>query len=496
MKLTPKTDVWSLGIIFYELLYKKFPWQEIFKNNNKNQNEMLKIIEEFNKNPQSIFKNDYNENKIYPDEIKNLILSMLKYNEKDRISFEELSNHTLFKSNKNRIKPPAQKTLIRSITSPESEEIKEKEIYPDFFRKETADMQDKTIKNPENTVQNIILPLFTSEILDRTIQVTPNLASMKNPSLMEDIRLNSFSSNKNSSVDLSFLASDYVEEIISSLHLKYIPIKQIQRGSLIKSGGQGHVFNAVYNKQDYAIKEIPNVSYEFLNKVLKEAHNLKKYENPRLIHIYGISYTKCPMDDNFVILYLLFELKEGDLQTFIDKKISNFSQKLKISYQIAQGIYHLHKHSTPLVHADLKPSNILIDDSMNAFITDLGISKEIKEKETTCSRAFTPGYAAPEQVFSQLKENKIDSKTDIWSLGLVYYYMFYEKKVTLEIYSETKEKKCLRIKEDLEEYMSLKELIEKMVVYESSNRIEIEDVIDNLKEIALMKGFALKSAQF
>lgn len=77
-------------------------------------------------------------------------------------------------------------------------------------------------------------------------------------------------------------------------------------------------------------------------------------------------------------------------------------------------------HSNHIIHRDLKPSNIFLDEKNNPKIGDLGTSKLLQKNENYCtSQTGTPLYLAPEI----LRTEKYSYPVDIWSLGVVLYYM-------------------------------------------------------------------------
>ena len=539
-----------MGVVLFEVLYRRSPWGEEIKEK-VDKSQILALIEEklalLAKAPASFFPETQRE---IPENFKFLLISMLRSNESLRVGFEDLSKNPLFSEK-------MLKSLSNSMKN--SEEFKEIDNSPSFTRIPLEFSQRNSSKFPDfqlfsqaskrntdffsESTQRIKSPMInslrfldsTSKINEQTIQLTPDFRDflpvkqvsrtfeekpcqtvqvtpefldfqpVKQISLNFPLDRESFSSVLKNPASRKSCDSrqsleyrnfpdpepSQIEEMIASLNLRYIPYKTIKKGALIKAGGFGQVFHATINTVEYAIKEISSVTCEFINKILREAHNLKNYENPRLVKIYGISYRRFLCDaEESLVLYLVFELKQGDLQMAIQSKALSFSQKLKIAYQISQGICHLHNHENPLVHADLKPSNILLDESLNAFITDLGISKTIIGKDITCSQAFSAGYAAPEQVNKDVAGFKITVKTDIWSLGLVFYYVFFEKNVKMEFLFG---KNSLLVGDCEEELKGVGKLVEKMVVWESGKRICIEEAMEGIREISSQLGVELKS---
>ncbi len=67
--------------------------------------------------------------------------------------------------------------------------------------------------------------------------------------------------------------------------------------------------------------------------------------------------------------------ENGDIDHYIKKNQSKIKiyEKIKWAYQIANGLRFLHEND--IIHCDLKPANILLDDNLNAKIIDFGISK-------------------------------------------------------------------------------------------------------------------------
>ncbi|KAF7070544.1 hypothetical protein CFC21_076054 [Triticum aestivum] len=92
--------------------------------------------------------------------------------------------------------------------------------------------------------------------------------------------------------------------------------------------------------------------------------------------------------------------------------------RYRIIRGICEGLHYLHHHHQPIIHLDLKPQNILLDDNMVAKIADFGLSRRLSARQSrilTKNIAGTPGYFAPEFINSGV----ITMKMDIYSLGVI-----------------------------------------------------------------------------
>ncbi|XP_031122589.1 probable LRR receptor-like serine/threonine-protein kinase At3g47570 [Ipomoea triloba] len=108
-------------------------------------------------------------------------------------------------------------------------------------------------------------------------------------------------------------------------------------------------------------------------------------------------------------------------------------QRLGIMMDIANALEYMHHgHSFPVVHCDLKPGNILLDENMVAHVGDVGIAKLLDKDKTTKQTKImgTVGYMAPEYGSAGI----ISSMGDVYSFGILLMEVFTRKKPTDEMF--------------------------------------------------------------
>ena len=183
-------------------------------------------------------------------------------------------------------------------------------------------------------------------------------------------------------------------------------------------GGMG----VVYKAQDNKLKRL--VALKFLPSLLiKDESTRKRFtieaqaasalDHPNICTIHEINETE---DDQ---LYICMAYYEGEsLRQKIKKGPITFEESLDIFYQIAQGLKTAHEEQ--IIHRDIKPGNIIITNKGEIKIVDFGLAKLAGEKITeSISTKGTIAYMSPE-VIRGLPE---DHRTDLWSLGVVFYEM-------------------------------------------------------------------------
>ena len=141
-------------------------------------------------------------------------------------------------------------------------------------------------------------------------------------------------------------------------------------------------------------------------------------------------------------VFLVFKDNFGNLKFLFNKNKIYLENENFIKwtiYQISFGLYTLHNNN--IIHNDIKPANILIDNEGGIFICDFGSMCYKGEK----SSSFTRQYTAPEFL---LDDNIIrDEKSDMWSLGVIILELLYKKLNYFEIKDVPQSKKESNLKE-------------------------------------------------
>ncbi|WP_262391910.1 protein kinase domain-containing protein [Sporolactobacillus inulinus] len=153
---------------------------------------------------------------------------------------------------------------------------------------------------------------------------------------------------------------------------------------------------------------------EFVRRFHREAESVASLSHPNIVAIYDIGEEDC--------YYLVMEYIEGmTLKEFI-KNYSPISidDSIYIMKQILLAIGHAHEHG--IVHRDIKPQNILINESESVKVTDFGIALAVSGATITYTHSImgSAHYLSPEQA----KGGTATIKSDIYALGIVMFELF------------------------------------------------------------------------
>ncbi|MBP5562195.1 MAG: protein kinase [Muribaculaceae bacterium] len=191
---------------------------------------------------------------------------------------------------------------------------------------------------------------------------------------------------------------------------------------ILGSGGMGCVYRARdAHGHIVALKMMSNkVSCfpEYRQLFHDEATTLMVLNHPNVVHIVGMPYS-----DDAGNLFLPMEYVEG---ITLDKYVRqhggrlNIKETVRILDMVLEAMQYVHQRDR--IHRDIKPSNIMIRPDGTVCIIDFGVAKDARvgtDGATVGRIVGTDGYMSPEQANGL----HIDSRTDIYSLGCVLYYM-------------------------------------------------------------------------
>jgi serine/threonine protein kinase len=231
----------------------------------------------------------------------------------------------------------------------------------------------------------------------------------------------------NSNSDLTQVFTDSIldftdENQLASVGDKLINYQLIQT---LGKGGMGQVFKAERCdgkiEQNVAIKFLHPLFYQYQSGklLLQEAQALAQLNHPNIASIYDIAET-----DNGNA-YIIMEYIEGvTLDVYLQQNCLSVDNKLSLFSQIADAVLEAHNHQ--IIHADIKPSNVLITASGQAKLIDFGVMQLAGELNQTAPKlvthylcAMTVNYASPEQ----LNGDKASISSDIYGLGGLLYFM-------------------------------------------------------------------------
>jgi serine/threonine protein kinase/formylglycine-generating enzyme required for sulfatase activity len=156
-----------------------------------------------------------------------------------------------------------------------------------------------------------------------------------------------------------------------------------------------------------------------LDQFLREARAAASLRHPGIVTVYDVHGDQ---DGVFIVL----EFVEGStLAQYAGRKRLSLDKTVRLMIDITQAVAYAHEQG--LVHRDLKPSNILVDERGSIRITDFGLAIQDRGQGFFAPQvAGTPNYMAPEQVRGET--HRLDGRTDVWSLGVIFYWLLTGRK--------------------------------------------------------------------
>eukprot|EP01018_Ginkgo_biloba_P025010 Gb_27827 [translate_table: standard] len=182
----------------------------------------------------------------------------------------------------------------------------------------------------------------------------------------------------------------------------------------IGSGGYGKVYKGLLaaGGEMVAIKRAKEESLQGAAEFKNEIELLSRVHHKNLVGLIGF----CFEEGEQMLVYEY--MPNGTLRDNLHRIHLDWGRRIRIALGVARGLSYLHNHANPpIIHRDVKSSNILLDESLTAKVADLGLSKLVAGGKSYVSTQVkgTLGYVDPEYYMTQ----QLSQKSDVYSFGVV-----------------------------------------------------------------------------
>ncbi|XP_070710619.1 receptor-interacting serine/threonine-protein kinase 3 [Pempheris klunzingeri] len=206
---------------------------------------------------------------------------------------------------------------------------------------------------------------------------------------------------------------------------KLILDSSLEKWEVIGSGGFGQIYKARHRQLacDVAIKLLHHDDGTS-GSLLREIDMMRQGSSPYVIQVLGVFKGRVPSCSLSTQLGLVMELMErGSLSALQDtlRGVPPWPLVFRLAHQVALGINFLHSLSPPLLHLDLKPSNVLLDSCLTVKLTDFGLARfyhsitQVSKKDSE-GEGGTISYMPPEAFDLSYSPTKA---SDIYSYGIL-----------------------------------------------------------------------------
>lgn len=224
-------------------------------------------------------------------------------------------------------------------------------------------------------------------------------------------------------------------EILKSSNVRSLTFNELKTAtrnfrpdSIVGEGGFGAVFKGWIDEHTYApskpgtgmviaVKKLNQEGFQGHKEWLAEVNYLGQLHHPNLVELIGY----CLEDEHRLLVYEF--MPRGSLENHLFRRSSYFQPlpwnlRVKVALEAAKGLAFLHSAEIKVIYRDFKASNVLLDFSYNAKLSDFGLAKDgpTGDKSHVSTRIMgTHGYAAPEY----LATGHLTTKSDVYSFGVV-----------------------------------------------------------------------------
>ncbi|XP_022930484.1 tyrosine kinase receptor Cad96Ca-like isoform X2 [Cucurbita moschata] len=266
-------------------------------------------------------------------------------------------------------------------------------------------------------------------------------------------------------------------------------------GEQIGQGSCGTVYHALWYGSDVAVKVFSKQEYsdDVILSFRQEVSLMKKLRHPNILLFMGVvtSPHRLCIVTEFLPRGSLFRLLQRNAGKL------DWRRRVHMALDIARGMNYLHHCNPPIIHRDLKSSNLLIDRNWTVKVGDFGLSRLKHETYlTTKTGKGTPQWMAPEV----LRNEPSDEKSDIYSFGVILWELATEK-IPWENLNSMQVigavgfmNQRLEIPKDVDPQWA--SIIESCWHSEPANRPSFQGLIERLREVQRKFASQLQAARF
>ncbi|XP_068649246.1 G-type lectin S-receptor-like serine/threonine-protein kinase LECRK3 [Aristolochia californica] len=182
-------------------------------------------------------------------------------------------------------------------------------------------------------------------------------------------------------------------------------------------GASGTVYKGLLPLQNssrfVAVKRLDKLPKDKDQEFKNEMQVISRVHHKNLVPLLGF----CDEEHHRLLVYEF--MNHGSLSRFLlGGSKPTWNQRVQIAFGIARGLIYLHEEcQTQIIHCDIKPENVLLDESLTPRIADFGLAKLLRAEQTRTTTGIrgTKGYVAPEW----FKSLPITNKVDVYSFGIL-----------------------------------------------------------------------------